>query len=58
MSAEDALVVGDATYDLLMGKGAGCRVCGVTWGNQSREKLMTASPDYIIDSIEELLDMV
>lgn len=55
---EEALVIGDATYDLLMGKGAGCRVCGVTWGNQNREKLATAGPDYIIDSFGELFDIL
>lgn len=55
---KDALVIGDATYDLLMGKGAGCEVCGVTWGNQGREKLMEVKPDYLIDHIEELLNIV
>lgn len=55
---DEALVIGDATFDLLMGKGAGCRVCGVTWGNQSRGKLLTAEPEHIIDHIEELLNIV
>jgi len=58
LQKEDVLVVGDATYDLLMGKGAGCRVCGVSWGNQSREKLQSASPDDIIDRIEDLLSII
>lgn len=55
---EDALVVGDATYDLLMGKAAGCRVCGVTWGNQSRDRLQSADPDYIVDTFDEILELV
>lgn len=57
-SPDETLVVGDATYDLLMGRSAGCRVCGVTWGNQSREKLETAGPDYVIDTVEELANIL
>jgi HAD superfamily hydrolase (TIGR01509 family) len=55
---EQALVVGDATYDILMGKGAGCRTCGVSYGHQGRDTLSTVSPDYIIDSMRELLALV
>ena len=58
LQPSEALVVGDATYDVLMGKGAGCSVCAVTWGNQTREKLATAGPDYIIDHISELLELL
>lgn len=51
---EETLVVGDATYDILMGRNAGCRTCAVTYGNQGRDLLQTASPDWIIDSMREL----
>ncbi len=54
LNPETTLVVGDAIYDLLMGRGAGCKVCGVTWGNQSREQLSAVSPDYIADDLSEL----
>lgn len=57
VNAKDALVVGDATYDLLMGKGAGCKVCGVTWGNQNRQQLETADPDFVIDDIRDLFEL-
>lgn len=58
LSPEDALVVGDATFDLLMGQRAGCKVCGVTWGNQSRGQLSSVDPDYLIDSFSELYGIV
>ena len=58
LKAEEVLVVGDATYDLLMGKGAGCEVCGVTWGNQTREKLQTAEPEYIVSTLTELSNVI
>ncbi len=51
---EETLVVGDATYDILMGRNAGCRTCAVSYGNQGRDLLQTASPDWIIDSMREL----
>lgn len=52
----DSLVVGDATYDILMGSNAGAQTCAVTYGNQSREQLLSVSPDFIIDSFPQLLN--
>ena len=51
---EESLVVGDTIFDLQMGRAAGCRTCGVTWGNQDRPTLQTASPDWILDDIRDL----
>ncbi len=56
--AADTLVVGDTTFDILMGSGAGCRTCGVTYGNQTETQLRTASPDYIAGSFEEIAALV
>ena len=50
---EEALVVGDTTFDIQMGKAAGTRTCGVTYGNGSIESL--ADADRIIDDFGELL---
>ena len=58
LSRSEVLVVGDAHYDMLMGKAAGCKVCGVTWGNQSREQLQSVGPDHIIDDIKELFEII
>ena len=52
--AAESVVVGDTVFDIQMGKAAGCRTCGVTWGNQDRAQLQTAAPDWIVDRIEEL----
>ena len=57
-SADETLVVGDTTYDILMGSSAGCRTCAVTFGNHTREQLSTASPDWVIDRFSELNDIV
>lgn len=50
---EEALVVGDTTFDIQMGKAAGTRTCGVTYGNGSIESL--ADADRLIDDFGELL---
>ena len=55
--AGETLVVGDTTFDILMGKRAGCRCCAVTWGNHDRETLASAAPDCYIDNFSELLSL-
>lgn len=54
----ETLVVGDATYDILMGRNAGCPTCAVTYGNHSRDRLLSASPDHIIDRFPDLLTIL
>ena len=51
------LVVGDMPFDILMGRGAGTKTCGVTYGNASREELTDCGADYLIDDIASLLDL-
>ena len=52
---DDALVVGDTWYDIEMGRRAGVRTCGVTYGNGTREELMNAGADFLVDDFSELL---
>lgn len=52
--AEDALVVGDTWYDIEMGKRAGVKTCGVTYGNGTREELIQAGADYLVDDFGKL----
>lgn len=54
IQAGQTLVVGDTTFDLEMGKGAGCLTAGVSYGNHSRDRLSTVSPDWIVDRFDEL----
>ena len=53
---EDALVVGDTWYDIEMGRRAGVRTCGVTYGNGTREELINAGADILIDDFGELME--
>lgn len=58
IAAENTLVVGDANYDILMGRAAGCHTCGVTYGNQSVAVLRQAGADFLINDFGELLRIV
>jgi phosphoglycolate phosphatase len=56
--AGETLVVGDMAVDIQMGANAGVKTCGVTWGNGTRDELVQAGADYIIDNMEELIGIV
>lgn len=53
--ADEALVVGDTVFDIDMGRNAGVKTCGVTYGNGSRESLSNA--DWLIDDFGKLLEL-
>lgn len=54
--AEEAIVVGDTTYDIQMGKNAGTWTCGVTYGNGSQKSM--ADADWLINDFGELLELM
>ena len=56
--ADEALVVGDMAVDIQMGAAAGVKTCGVTWGNGTRDELIQAGADYIIEQMKELIGIV
>lgn len=57
MDACDAVVVGDTSFDILMGKRAGCMTCGVSYGNGSVESLLDAGADIIINDFKALAEL-
>jgi phosphoglycolate phosphatase len=56
--AGESLVVGDMAVDIQMGANAGAKTCGVTWGNGSKDELEEAGATFIIDRIEDLIEIV
>ncbi|MEO5346455.1 MAG: HAD-IA family hydrolase [Magnetococcus sp. YQC-9] len=52
------LMVGDTVYDLEMGRNAGVRTAAVTFGCHGREELAACQPDYWIEEMETLLNVV
>lgn len=54
----EAIVVGDMPVDIVMARNASVRSVGVSYGNATREELVAAGADYVIDSFAELLDII
>ena len=54
----ETLVVGDMAVDIQMGANAGAKTCGVTWGNGTKDELEEAGATFIIDRIEDLIEIV
>lgn len=52
-----ALMVGDSAVDIRTARNARIAACGVTYGFQP-ESLITDPPDYLIDRMEQLLELV
>lgn len=57
ISPEHAVMVGDSHNDILCGRNAGCSTCLVKYTALSMKELMEYKPDYVIDKIEDLVDI-
>ena len=57
VEAARTLVVGDMPVDILMGSKAGCKTCGVTYGNGTLEELTQGGAEFIINDMAELVDI-
>jgi phosphoglycolate phosphatase len=55
---KETLVVGDTTYDILMGQQANCITCGVTYGNHTENQLKAQGADYIIDDFKTIIEII
>jgi HAD superfamily hydrolase (TIGR01509 family) len=58
LEPDDAVYVGDSVIDIEAGSAAGLHTVGVLTGNSSREVLATVSPDHVLESATELLDLL
>lgn len=55
---DDVLVIGDTLMDIACARALGAKVAAVATGFSTREELEAAKPDYLIDSLTELLPIV
>lgn len=54
----ETIMVGDTELDIQCGKNAGTRTCGVSYGYRTIKQLEENDPDFIIDSIVELKELI
>ena len=56
---EDVAKIGDTRADIEEGLNAGCGiVIGITTGAFAKQDLIKWHPDYVIDSLQELLPLI
>lgn len=49
-----AVMIGDTSFDMEMGRAAGVRCVGVTWGYHGADRLIKAGADAIVDDFDAL----
>jgi len=58
VSPEDVLFIGDEQRDIETGKRLKIKTVAITWGYDSRNRLLKEKPDLIVNKPEELLALV
>ncbi|MCW4049810.1 MAG: HAD-IA family hydrolase [Candidatus Bathyarchaeota archaeon] len=58
VSREKAVFVDDTTTGLTAGIRANVATIGITTGTHDRKTIRTVNPDHILDSIDEILDLI
>lgn len=57
-TAENTIMIGDSEPDILVAKNAGAKCIALSWGYRSREQLVAAGAEIIIDTPDELLNIL
>jgi HAD superfamily hydrolase (TIGR01549 family) len=55
--ASKCLMIGDSVLDVQCGKAAGTKTAAVTFGYGKKEDLAKENPDFLIDSLAELIEI-
>jgi HAD superfamily hydrolase (TIGR01549 family) len=58
VDVKNTLLVGDTELDIQCGKNAGSHTCGVLYGYRTKELLDLENPDFTVESIEDILEIV
>ena len=55
---EEAMMIGDNHHDILAGKNAGTQTAGVAWSLKGRDYLQRFEPDYMLENMVDLLQIL
>ena len=58
VKTNQTMMVGDTEMDIRCGKNAGSKTCAVTFGYRTKEMISAENPDYIIDDLREIKNMI
>lgn len=53
----NSLMIGDTELDIQCGKNAGASTCGVLYGYRTKEQIEKESPDFIANSMNDILSL-
>jgi pyrophosphatase PpaX len=54
----ETIIVGDSPFDILCGKNAGIKSVAVGWSALPMDIILKYEPDYVVDSMKELLTLI
>ncbi|BDH61632.1 HAD family hydrolase [Lysinibacillus sp. PLM2] len=54
LKVTECTMVGDAIFDIQMGKAAGCKTVAVNWGSHSKEQLLKEEPSFFAHEVKGL----
>ena len=57
-AAETTIMVGDTSYDMMMGDAAGTHLIGVTWGYHQRDELQASGAGRLAETFADLPSLV
>lgn len=55
---EEAIMIGDNYHDILAGKNAGTLSAGVAWSIKGKDYLASFEPDYMLENMSDLFDIL
>ncbi|MEZ5680335.1 MAG: HAD-IA family hydrolase [Erythrobacter sp.] len=58
VAPEDAVMIGDTSFDMEMAVAAGVRAIGVSWGYHNSDELMATGASAVADTIEQLEELI
>lgn len=58
LNVTDCVMVGDATFDIQMGKAAGCKTVAVKWGSHSKTQLLKEEPSFFAHEVNDLYHLI
>lgn len=58
INPQEVIAIGDHKNDILAAKSADMTTIGVTWGESTREELTLAGSDYLVEDINQLINLL
>ncbi|WP_110112493.1 pyrophosphatase PpaX [Bacillus sp. CGMCC 1.16541] len=55
---EETLMIGDNHHDIVGGQNAGTKTAGVAWSAKGREHLAHYNPDFMLENMRDLIDIL